>query len=148
MIAAVNTSGARRLLSRVVTIEEGEWRATLLAFVFFFFLLASYFILRSIRDALGVQAGVGALPYLFTGTLLSTLALQPLSASLVARIPVRRFIPIVYRCFGACLLFFFAMLTWWPHSDKWLAPVFFVWTSDNRYQIPGRAAGRQWREPG
>ncbi len=119
----------RRWVSKLVTVEDGEWRATLLAFTFFFFLLASYFILRSIRDALGVQAGVGTLPYLFTGTLLSTLALQPISASLVARIPVRRFIPIVYRAFGACLLFFGAALTWWPHSDKWLAPVFFIWTS-------------------
>lgn len=118
-----------RYVRRLVTVEEGEWRATLLAFTFFFFLLASYFILRSIRDTLGVQAGVGKLPYLFTGTLLATLALQPLSASLVARIPVRRFIPIVYRCFGACLLFFIAALTWWPNSDKWLAPVFFIWTS-------------------
>jgi AAA family ATP:ADP antiporter len=119
----------RRYVEKLVTVEEGEWRATLLAFTFFFFLLASYFILRSIRDALGVQAGVGTLPYLFTGTLLSTLALQPISASLVARIPVRRFIPIVYRAFGACLLFFGAALTWWPHSDRWLAPVFFIWTS-------------------
>ncbi len=119
----------KRSLSKLVTVEEGEWRATLLAFTFFFFLLASYFILRSIRDALGVQAGVGTLPYLFTGTLLSTLALQPISAALVARIPVRRFIPIVYRAFGACLLFFSAALTWWPRGDKWLAPVFFIWTS-------------------
>jgi AAA family ATP:ADP antiporter len=119
----------RRVVAKLVTVEEGEWRATLLAFTFFFFLLASYFILRSIRDALGVAAGVGNLPYLFTGTLLSTLALQPLSASLVARIPVRRFIPIVYRAFGACLLFFGAAITWWPHSETWLAPVFFIWTS-------------------
>ena len=117
-----------------MTVEEGEWRATLLAFTFFFFLLASYFILRSIRDALGVQAGVGQLPYLFTGTLLSTLALQPISASLVAWIPVRRFIPIVYRAFGACLLFFAAALTWWTgqraldrtgvlHLDERVQPV-------------------------
>lgn len=118
-----------RYVRRLVTVEEGEWRATLLAFTFFFFLLASYFILRSIRDTLGVQAGVGRLPYLFTGTLLATLTLQPLSAALVARVPVRKFIPIVYRCFGACLLFFIAALTWWPNSDKWLAPVFFIWTS-------------------
>ena len=119
----------RRLAARLVTVEEGEWRATLLAFTFFFFLLASYFILRSIRDALGVQAGVGTLPWLFTGTLISTLALQPVSASLVARIPVRRFIPIAYRAFVVCMVSFFVALTWWPHSDKWLAPVFFVWTS-------------------
>ncbi len=104
-------------------------RATVLAFVFFFCLLASYFILRSIRDALGVAAGVSNLPYLFSGTLISTLLLQPVSASLVARIPVRRFIPIVYRCFGACLLLFSASLTWWAGSERWIAPTFFIWTS-------------------
>ncbi len=116
-------------MARLVTVEEHEWRATLLAFVFFFFLLASYFVLRSIRDSFGVAAGVAKLPYLFTGTLLSTLALQPVSAALVARIPVRRFIPIVYRGFGACLLGFFAALTWWPASENMLAPVFYIWTS-------------------
>ena len=36
-------------LGRLVTIEPGEMRATLFSFAFFFFLLASYFILRSIR---------------------------------------------------------------------------------------------------
>lgn len=118
-----------RLMSRLVTVEPDEWRATLLAFVFFFFLLASYFVLRSIRDSFGVAAGVAKLPYLFTGTLLSTLALQPISASLVARLPVRRFIPFVYRAFGLCLIGFFAALTWWPEQENVLAPVFYIWTS-------------------
>ena len=122
-------STVRRLVARVVTIEEGEWKATLLAFTFFFFLLASYFILRSIRDALGVQAGVGALPWLFTGTLVSTIVLQPVAGFLVAKYPVRTFIRFAYRAFLACLLFFAASISWWPHSEKWLAPVFFVWTS-------------------
>jgi AAA family ATP:ADP antiporter len=119
----------QRQIAKLVTVEEGEWRATLLAFVFFFFLLASYFILRSIRDALGVAAGVGQLPWLFTGTLIATLVLQPISAGVVARVPVRRFIPIVYRCFGACLLAFGAAVTWLPGSDTWLVPVFWIWTS-------------------
>ncbi len=116
-------------IERLVTIEDGEWRATLLAFTFFFFLLASYFVLRSIRDTLGVQAGVGALPWLFTGTLVSTLVLQPVAGALVKRLPVRKFIRTVYRAFLLCLLFFSASISWWPHSEKWLAPVFFVWTS-------------------
>ncbi len=117
-------------LARLVTIEPGEMRATLLAFTFFFFLLASYFILRSIRDALGVQAGVTNLPWLFTGTLLSTLTLQPLFSQLVARVPVRRFIPMVYRFFGACLVLFASALAFLPTSDeRWITNIFFVWTS-------------------
>jgi AAA family ATP:ADP antiporter len=119
----------RRAVERLVTVKEGEWVATLLAAMFFFFLLASYFILRSIRDALGVAAGVGQLPWLFTGTLIATLVVQPLSASLVARVPVRKFIPVVYRFFGVCLLAFGAAVVWAPNTERWLVPVFWIWTS-------------------
>ncbi len=118
------------MIGRLVTIEPGETRAALLAFLYFFFLLASYFILRSIRDALGVQAGVSNLPWLFSGTLVATLVLQPFFSNLVSRVPVRRFIPIVYRLFAACLVLFAAALTWLPAtSEKMITSVFFVWTS-------------------
>ncbi len=40
----------RRLMSRLGTVEAGEERATLLAATYFFFALASYFILRAVRD--------------------------------------------------------------------------------------------------
>lgn len=120
----------KRTVARLVTVEEGEWRATLLAFVFFFFVLASYFILRSIRDAVGVAAGTANLPWLFTGTLIATLIVNPLYASLVSRLPVRRFIPIVYRIFGVLLLAFAAALRWGsPQFDWLLGPAFWIWTS-------------------
>ena len=81
-MAEASTPDSRRrrlteLLGRLVTIEPGEMRASLLAFTFFFFLLASYFILRSIRDAIGVAAGTAKLPWLFTGTLIATLLANP-----------------------------------------------------------------------
>lgn len=121
----------------MVTVEEGEWRATLLAFVFFFFVLASYFILRSIRDAVGVAAGTGKLPWLFTGTLLATLAVNPLFGTIVSRLPVRRFIPIVYRIFGVLLLGFAAALTWFsPKFDWLLSPAFWIWTSVYSLFVP------------
>ncbi len=130
MSAATQRGRTASLLGRLVTIEPEEMRATFLAFLYFFFLLAGYFILRSIRDALGVQAGVSNLPWLFSGTLISTLALQPLFSGLVTRVPVRRFIPIVYRCFAACLIAFAAALTWLPpSSEKIITSIFFVWTS-------------------
>lgn len=126
----VHVGAFTRSLGKLVTIEPEEMRATLLAFLYFFFLLAGYFVLRSIRDALGVQAGVTNLPWLFSGTLISTLLLQPIFARLVAKLPVRTFIPIVYRFFAACLLAFAAALTWLPTADeKIVTSIFFVWTS-------------------
>ena len=120
----------RRWVSRLVTVEEGEWRTTLLAFTFFFFLLASYFILRSIRDAVGVAAGTARLPWLFTGTLVATLLVNPAFGTLVSRLPVRRFIPIVYRMFALMLILFAAAVQWsTPEYERFLGPAFWIWTS-------------------
>ena len=120
----------RRWVSRLVTVEEGEWRTTLLAFTFFFFVLASYFILRSIRDAVGVAAGTARLPWLFTGTLVATLLVNPAFGTLVSRLPVRRFIPIVYRMFALMLILFAAAVQWsTPEYERFLGPAFWIWTS-------------------
>lgn len=118
------------LLKRLVDIQPGEMRATIMACFYFFFLLASYFILRSIRDAIGVQAGARNLPYLFTGTAIATLLLNPLFSTLVSKVPVRRFIPIVYRVFVACLVVFAAIQKWWPSvTGLGMVFTFWIWTS-------------------
>lgn len=103
------------------------------AFVFFFLILSSYFILRPIRDAVAVQTGVRNLPWLFAGTLIVMLIANPLFSSLVVRFPVRRFVPITYQFFAANLVvFFFIMRT--TASAQSLGPfgisiVFYIWTS-------------------
>ena len=127
----------RRLLSRLGTVEEGEERATVLAATYFFFALASYFILRAVRDAAGVAAGTDKLPWLFTGTLLTTLAMNPVYSAIVARLPVRRFIPIVYRVFIALLLGFAAIIKYGPTSwEPYLGPAFWILTSIYSLFIP------------
>ncbi len=127
----------RRTFNRLGTIESGEERATLLAAIYFFFALASYFILRAVRDAAGVAAGTGTLPWLFTGTLLTTLVMNPVYSSIVARLPVRRFIPIVYRLFIGLLLTFAAVIKWGPLSwEPYLGPAFWILTSIYSLFIP------------
>lgn len=127
----------QRLLDRLGTIEPGEERATLLAATYFFFALASYFILRAVRDAVGVAAGTNQLPWLFTGTLLTTLVMNPVFSAVVARLPVRRFIPIVYRVFIAALLLFAAVIRYGPPSiEPYLGPAFWILTSIYSLFIP------------
>ena len=138
MTAAGEEAGfLRRTFNRLGTIEPGEERATLLAATYFFFALASYFILRAVRDAVGVAAGTDRLPWLFTGTLLTTLAMNPLYSSIVARLPVRRFIPIVYRIFIGLLLTFAGVIKWGPTSwEPYLGPAFWILTSIYSLFIP------------
>ena len=117
-----------RLLRRAVDVEPGEVGALLRACLFFFFTLCSYFVLRPIRDAMGVAAGVSKLPWLFTGTLGVMLLASPVYSALVARYPVRRFIGITYLFFaGNLVLFYLAGRA--GVSEVWTGRVFFVWTS-------------------
>jgi AAA family ATP:ADP antiporter len=126
-------SGAfQALLRRVVDVRDGETRAMLTSFVFFFFLLSSYFVLRPIRDEVAATSGVTKLPWLFAGTLTVTLIFNPFFSALVVRFPVRRVIPISYQFFVANLLVFYAVLRFVSSAegstvDVWTGRAFFVW---------------------
>jgi AAA family ATP:ADP antiporter len=126
-------SGAfEMLLRRVVDVRTGETRAMLTSFVFFFFLLSSYFVLRPIRDEVAATSGVTKLPWLFAGTLTVTLIFNPFFSALVVRFPVRRVIPISYQFFVANLLVFYAVLRYLSSAegstvDIWTGRAFFVW---------------------
>src|SRR5262245_12673289 len=77
---------------------------------------------------MGVAGGVGKLQWLFTATFLVMLAAVPLYGALVARVPRRRFIPIVYHFFVVNLAIFWVLL-WLEVERQTVARVFFVWIS-------------------
>ena len=117
-----------RWLSRVVVVRPEEVRALRWSFTYFFCLLASYYILRPLRDEMGVAGGVRNLQWLFTATFVTMLAAVPCYGALVARLPRRRFIPLVYHFFVANLAIFWALLTLGVERQL-VARVFFVWIS-------------------
>ena len=91
-----------------LTLVRGDERVQLaLAFVYFFCVLGAYYVLRPIRDAMGIAGGTDDLPWLFLGTLLLTLIVSPIFAALVARMPRARFVTWSYRGLMLCLLLFF-----------------------------------------
>lgn len=86
--------------------------------------------MRPIRDEMGVAGGVENLQWLFTGTLLGMIAVNPPFAALVARLPRARFIAATYRFFLANLLIFAALLHLaTAEQNIWVGRVFFIWTS-------------------
>ena len=103
--------GGLSRLGRSISVRPGEGRALLLAFGYFFFVLATYYVLRPVRDEMGVRSGVRNLPWLFTGTFLVSLAIAPLYAGLVARLERRRFIPLIYGFLTLNILAFWALLS-------------------------------------
>ena len=117
-----------RLLRRAVDVERGEVRATLLGFAWFFCLLGGYYLLRPLRDALGLAGGPDELQWLFTGTFVAMLAFVPLFGALVTRLPPRRFVPLAYRFFTASILLFCVLIAT-DVKSVWVGRIFFVWIS-------------------
>ncbi|MCG5260635.1 MFS transporter [Cupriavidus gilardii] len=109
-------------------IRPGEHAAVVAAFLFFFCLFASYFMLRPVRETMGIAGGVRNLQWLFTATFVVMLAAIPLYGLVSSRLPRRRFVPWVYAFFIANLLVF-ALATRARPDDVWLARVFYVWLS-------------------
>ena len=115
-------------LRRVIPATPQEQRAALWSFVYFFALLASYYVLRPIRDQMGIAGGVKNLPWLFTATFITLLIAQPVYGALVARLPRTRFIPVVYHFFVVNLLVFWVLLNGVSNTAV-VARIFFVWLS-------------------
>jgi AAA family ATP:ADP antiporter len=117
-----------RWLPKVVQVRPGETRALLWAFAYFFFLLAGYYVLRPLRDEMGIAGGIKNLPWLFTATFLVMLAMVPAFGGLVATLPRRVFIPAVYHFFAFNIAIFWVLLTF-DIGKAPVARVFFVWIS-------------------
>lgn len=128
MTAPTSSAAPQHWLTRIVAVRPEEIRALLWSFAYFFFLLAAYYVLRPVRDEMGIAGGVKNLPWLFTATFFVMLAVLPLFGAMVARIPRRRFIPLVYHFFVANILVFWLLLTFKVAMAD-TAKVFFVWIS-------------------
>jgi len=118
----------RPRLRTFVDVRTGEVGALLLSFAYFFFLLSSYGILRPIRDAWGIEGGTDKLPWLFTGTFLTMLAVNPIYGAVVARSNRRRIVPYVYRFFALNLIAFYVLLRL-DVDHVAVGYAYFVWVS-------------------
>jgi ATP:ADP antiporter, AAA family len=105
-----------------------ERAAAFWSFAYFFVLLAGYYVLRPLRDQMGIAGGVKALPWMFTATFVTLLVMQPIYGALVAKLPRARFIAVVYHFFAANLALFWLLLTLGV-APVVVARVFFVWVS-------------------
>ncbi len=115
-------------LRAIFDVKRGEVPAVLWSFAYFFCLLCGYYILRPVREEMGVQGGVENLQWLYTGTFITIQALVPLFGAASARWPRARLLPAVYLFFSANLLVFYFLMR--AHvAPMWVAAAFFIWLS-------------------
>lgn len=115
-------------ITRQLGLRSGETGPVALAFLYFFFLLASYYVIRPVRDEMAIQAGLDQLQWLFTATFGAMLAFVPLFGYVSARLPRRILVPLVYLFFAAGLVVFLACFSLLD-DVSWAARIFYVWVS-------------------
>ena len=123
-----------RALRRVVDVRAGEVGAVVVAFIYFFFALSSWFVLRPMRDTVAASSGATQLSWLWVGTLGTMIAANAAFSAVIVRISPRRIVPFAYHCIAASLvLFYFVFRTLGAVegsvTDIWVGRAFYIWTS-------------------
>jgi AAA family ATP:ADP antiporter len=116
-----------RLAARL-PVREGERGTVAVSALSIFALMSGYYVLRPVRDELGVRAGVDRIPWLFTATSVAILLLVPVFGWAASRIPRRRLVPAVNAAFAATLAGLAATLSH-RAAAVWARPVLFVFVS-------------------
>lgn len=127
MIVESGKPGPKSFIERLVTVERDEWPRLALAFLYFFFLLGGYFMLRPIRGTVAANNS-GDLHWLYTATFVCMLAIVPLFGFLVARFRRSQFIPAIYLFFISNLALFLKAFAG-DETPAWVQQAFYVWLS-------------------
>jgi AAA family ATP:ADP antiporter len=118
------------LLQRLFNVRREEGLPVLLAVLFFFCVLTALMVLRPAREALGMQRGIETVRWLFIGTAVVTLLVNPVFGWLVSRFPRLQFISATYIFFAGSLLAFYLIMVLAPGAiGVTTGEVFYVWFS-------------------
>jgi AAA family ATP:ADP antiporter len=115
-------------LSKLFKIERGEIAAASLSFLFVFTLMASYYVLRPVRDAMASDWSDAELAWLWTLNFFISGGAVLVYGWVVSRVSLNRLVPSVYLFFAVSFaLFYLATQSFADHQliDK----SFYVWVS-------------------
>ncbi|MEX2471990.1 MAG: MFS transporter [Gemmatimonadota bacterium] len=117
-------------LQRFTNVRRDELLPLFASALFFFCVLSALMVVRPAREALGMRSGLDTVRWLFVGTAVVTLAVNPVFGLLVAKFRRIWFIAATYLFFAASLLVFWALLSFAPAAvGEVSGRVFYVWFS-------------------
>jgi AAA family ATP:ADP antiporter len=102
--------------------------ATSLSFLFVFVLMAAYYILRPVRDAMASDWSDVQVSWLWTINFFASTALVAIYGWIVSRIQLRLVVPAVYTFFSLSFFAFYFSL-WSGVTADWVDQAFYVWVS-------------------
>jgi AAA family ATP:ADP antiporter len=120
--------GSLGVIARLIGAEPAEVSAALAGAGYGFCMMAAYYMLRPVRDAMGIAGGVGNLKYLFLISFAATLLVVPLYGWACTHLSRSRFVPWVSLVLVAMVAaFYVAFRETGDEPPAWVAQSFFVW---------------------
>jgi AAA family ATP:ADP antiporter len=117
-------------LQRFLNVQREEIAPLLVSAFYFCCVLTALGVLRPARDAIGMRGGLDAIRWLFIGTALITLAVNPMFGWLVSRFRRTVFISVTYLVFAVSLVGFYLLIVMAPGAiGEVSGRVFYVWYS-------------------
>lgn len=116
------------LAKAAAKIEANELRATVLSFCFVFLLMAAYFILRPVRDAMASDWSQEEVNWLWTATFFFSVVAVTVYGAVISHVRFSRLVPSVYLFFSATFVAFYLFAVLLPNPDL-SNKVFYVWLS-------------------
>ena len=117
-------------VQRFLNVRRGEVAPLLVSAFYFCCVLIAIGVMRPARDAIGMSRGLDEIPWLFIGTAIVTLAVNPMFGWLVSRLRRMVFIAVTYLVFAASLIGFYLLIEMAPGVvGEMSGRVFYVWYS-------------------
>lgn len=89
-----------------------EFKLTLVSFLYFFFVICSYYVLKPLRDGLAMEFGATNINYLNILSMFSLLVVNAVYSVIVGKYKRETFIPSITSFFLISILFFWAIFTY------------------------------------
>jgi AAA family ATP:ADP antiporter len=115
-------------LSDFFKVKRNETPVVFAGAAMFFLLFTAYFMLRPVRETMGIAGGVENLQWLFTATFVATLIALPLFGWIASRVRRRHILPWTFAFFALNLMGFAVGFLRNP-DEVWTARTFYVWLS-------------------
>ncbi len=117
-----------KLLQKALLIEKHELKATLASFSFVFVLMAAYYILRPVRDAMASDWSDAEVSFLWTLNFFASAGIVSLYGFAVSRVKFHHLVPGMYIFFGLSFIAFYLGVKFF--DDRTLVDKsFYLWVS-------------------
>jgi ATP:ADP antiporter, AAA family len=109
---------AKSRLIRLLGVQEEDAAGVLLSATSAFCILACYYLIQPLSDAMALHIGVENTPWITVGNLILIIIANPLYAMLAKTLPPSRLLPVLYRFLGSVLVAFAAAFLLAPDNPS------------------------------